>query len=108
MTDVRVVLVTAPDEDTAARLARALLEEQLIACANLVPRVRSLYRWEGAMQEDAEVLMILKTTETRLAELETHVLEAHPYDTPEFVAWPITTGSQRYLDWVTANTATGE
>ena len=66
MTPVRIVLVTAPDEETAARLAHSLLEERLIACANLLPRVRSIYRWEGEVQDDAEVLLVLKTVEARL------------------------------------------
>jgi len=64
-TDVRVVLVTAPDPDTAAALARALVEERLVACVNLVPGVRSIYRWEGAVEEAAEVLLVVKTRADR-------------------------------------------
>lgn len=103
-----IVFVTAPSLEVARELAAGILERRLAACANLVSGVESHYWWEGKLCHETEVLMILKTTETRLAELETHVLEAHPYDTPEFVAWPITAGSQHYLDWVTANTAAGE
>lgn len=103
-----IVFFTAPSLEVARELAAGILERRLAACANLVPGVESHYWWEGKLCHEAEVLMILKTTETRLAELEAHVLEAHPYDTPEFVAWPISAGSQRYLDWVTANTAAGE
>ena len=75
---------------------------------HLVPGIESHYWWEGEICNEAEVMMILKTTENRLAELETHVLEAHPYDTPEFVAWPIVRGSEKYLDWLTENTGPRE
>jgi len=103
-----IVFVTAPSLDVARRLAAGILERRLAACANLVPGVESHYWWEGKLCQETEILMILKTTEARLAELETHVLEAHPYDTSEFVAWPLAAGSARYLEWLTANTATGE
>ena len=99
-----IVLVTAPSLEVARELAAGILERRLAACANLVPGVESHYWWEGKLCHEAEVLMILKTTEARLAELETHVLEAHPYDTPEFVAWPLTAGSEKYLAWLTENT----
>ena len=103
-----IVLVTVPSLDVARQLAAGILERRLAACANLVPGVESHYWWEGEICQENEILMILKTTEARLVELETHVLEAHPYDTPEFVAWPLPTGSARYLEWLTANTADSE
>jgi len=103
-----IVFVTAPGLEVARELAAGILERRLAACANLVPGVESHYWWEGKICNEAEVLMILKTTEARLAELETHVLEAHPYDTPEFVAWPIIAGSGKYLDWLTENTGPRE
>ena len=103
-----IVLVTVPSLDVARQLAAGILERRLAACANLVPGVESHYWWEGKICQENEILMILKTTEVRLVELETHVLEAHPYDTPEFVAWPLPAGSARYLEWLTANTADSE
>jgi periplasmic divalent cation tolerance protein len=95
-----VVLVTAPDVKTARKLARAALEARLIACANLVPRIESLYWWEGKIETGAEVLLVLKTIRARLAALEKLIVAKHPYLTPEFVALPICRGSRRYLDWV--------
>lgn len=103
-----IVFVTAPSLDVARQLSAGILERRLAACANLVPGMESHYWWEGKICQENEILIILKTTEARLAELETHVLEAHPYDTPEFVAWPLTTGSEKYLAWLTENTGPRE
>ena len=96
----RIALVTAPDLKTARRLARAALEARLIACANLIPRIESIYRWQGKIERGAEVLMILKTTTKCLAKLEKLILAAHPYDTPEFVIIDLRGGNRRYLDWL--------
>ena len=84
--DVRVVLVTAPDADTAARLARAMVEERLVACVNLIEGVRSIFRWQGSVQEEREVLLIVKTRAGRLGELESFLAREHPYEVPECVA----------------------
>lgn len=100
MTDARTVYVTAADEDQAATLARALLERGLIACANLLPGMRSFYRWEGAVQDEGEVAMLLKTASSRVDQLVEAVEELHPYDTPCVVVWPIEAGSAAYLRWV--------
>ncbi len=100
MSDARTIYVTAADEDQAADLARALLERGLIACANLLPRVRSLYLWNGEVQDDHEVAMLLKTRNDRVEELVVAVERLHPYDVPCVVAWPIVAGSEAYLDWV--------
>lgn len=94
------VLVTAPDLRTARKLARAALEARLAACANLVPRIESHYWWEGKLESSAEVLLVFKTSRARLRALENVILAHHPYDTPEFVALPLTAGNQRYLDWL--------
>jgi periplasmic divalent cation tolerance protein len=96
----RVVLITAPDLKTARSLAQAALQARLIACANLVPKVESHYRWQGKLERSSEVLMIIKTLATRLPALERLVLKQHPYDTPEIVAFPLVQGSDRYLDWL--------
>jgi len=98
-----VVLVTAPDVKTGRKLARAALEARLIACANLILRMESHYWWQGKIETGAEVLLILKTTAARLTALEKLILATHPYDTPEFVVLPITRGTRRYLDWVSAS-----
>jgi periplasmic divalent cation tolerance protein len=96
----KLVLVTAPDLKTARKLARAALGKRLIACANLVPKIESHYRWRGKIEHGAEVLLILKTTAGRLAALEKLVLELHPYDTPEFVVLSLNDGNRRYLNWL--------
>lgn len=100
-----VVLVTAPDLKTARALARAALEERLVACVNVIPKLESHYWWQGRIERGAEVLLVMKTRRTRLAALEKSVLARHPYDTPEFVVLPLEAGSVRYLDWIAASTS---
>lgn len=102
---VQVVLVTAPDLDTAARLGRALVEERLAACVNLVPGLRSIYRWEGALHDDAEVLLLVKTRTDRLEALSARVKELHPYALPEVLALPASGGSPAYLEWLRTESA---
>jgi periplasmic divalent cation tolerance protein len=99
-----VALMTAPDADTARRVAHALVTERLAACVNVVPGVTSIYRWEGALHEDAELLLIAKTTHDRLAALADRLALIHPYALPELVAFTPSGGSERYLDWVRAET----
>jgi periplasmic divalent cation tolerance protein len=96
----RIVLVTAPDLKTARRLARVALKARLIACANLIPRIESHYRWQGKIERGSEVLMILKTTQRCVAKLEKLIIAAHPYDTPEFVVIDLCGGNRRYLEWL--------
>ena len=98
-----IVLVTAPDLKVARILARAALAEKLIACANLVPKMESHYRWEGKIESATEVLMILKTRKSALKALEKLVLSRHPYETPEFLVLPLTAGNRKYLDWLSAS-----
>jgi periplasmic divalent cation tolerance protein len=95
-----LVLVTAPDLKTARRLARAALQARLIACANLVPKLESHYRWRGRLERGSEVLMVLKTTRARLGALEKLILAEHPYDTAEFIVLPLDGGAARYLAWL--------
>ncbi|MGD1088141.1 MAG: divalent-cation tolerance protein CutA [Verrucomicrobiota bacterium] len=95
-----VVLVTAPDLKSARTLAGAALQERLIACANLVPRIESHYWWRGKIESDAEVLLVLKTRKSKLAALEKLILARHPYDTPEFLVLPLSAGSEKYLEWL--------
>ncbi len=104
MTEAVVVLVTAPTAERAAEIARAAVDERLAACGNVVPGVRSVYRWEGKVQEDEEVLLLLKTTRDRLEALRERILALHPYDVPEVIALPVEAGSAPYLAWIRAET----
>ena len=104
MTDALVVLVTAPTPERAAEIARALVEERLAACGNVVPGLRSIYRWEGKVQEDAEALLVLKTTRARFDALRDRVLALHPYEVPEVIALPVEAGSAPYLAWLAGET----
>jgi len=100
VTDALVVLVTAPSAEAAAELARALVEARLAACGNVVPGLRSIYRWEGRVTEDAEALLILKTTRAAFDALRAEVLRRHPYQVPEVLALPVEAGSEPYLAWL--------
>ena len=96
----RLVLVTAGSEEEAAKIARTLVEERLAACANIVPQIRSIYRWEGKVEDGAEALLLIKTSETSLSALENRVRELHSYDVPEVIALKLDQGSAPYLDWL--------
>jgi periplasmic divalent cation tolerance protein len=98
-----IVLVTAPDLKTARALAKGALSARLIACANLVPKIESHYRWQGKIESSAEVLLVLKTRKSKLAALEKLVLARHPYDTPEFLVLPVSAGNEKYLGWLAQN-----
>lgn len=102
--DYRMVLVTAPDMEVGRAVARKVLEEKLVACVNIVPKIESLYWWEGKIDSSSEALLVMKTLAVHAVELEQVVVAAHPYDTPEFVALPITEGSQKYLSWISDST----
>jgi periplasmic divalent cation tolerance protein len=102
--DVRVVLTMVPDASLGEMLARKLIEERLAACVNVIPGARSLYRWQGQVQDDAEVLMLIKTTGKRCAELADRINELHPYDVPEVLVLPAAGGSASYLGWVATET----
>ena len=95
-----IVLVTAPEMKTARKLARAALKARLVACANLLPRIESHYWWQNKIETGAEVLLLFKTSQSRVAELEKAITVKHPYDTPEFIVLPISRGNRRYLDWL--------
>jgi periplasmic divalent cation tolerance protein len=103
MTDVILVLVTAPSADKAAELARALVEEQLAACGNIIPGLRSIYRWQGQLHDDAEVLLLLKTRAALFERLRARVVELHPYEVPEVLRVDIADGHAPYLAWVRDN-----
>src|SRR5215831_5318916 len=94
-----IALVTAPDLKTARKLARAVLKARLAACVNLVPKIESHYWWQGRLGNGTEVLLLIKSSAGRIAALEKCILGLHPYDTPEFIIIPISTGNKRYLNW---------
>lgn len=101
----RVALMTAPNLEVAQRLARAFVAEKVAACVNLVPAVTSIYRWNDAIEESSEVLLIVKTSANRVAELEAATRALHPYECPELVVVdPCHVGAD-YLTWWLANTA---
>jgi periplasmic divalent cation tolerance protein len=100
MTEVLLVLVTAPTTEVAAGLARALVEARLAACGSVVPGLRSIYRWEGRVCDEPEALLLLKTTRRRFEALRDEVLRRHPYQVPEVVALPVEAGAAAYLAWV--------
>jgi periplasmic divalent cation tolerance protein len=106
-TGVSVVLVSVPDAEAGRRLARTLLEERLVACANLVPGVTSLYRWEGEVQEDDEVLLVMKTGSGLVPQLSARIPELHPYELPEVLALGVTDGLPAYCRWVLDETGGG-
>jgi len=97
---VSVVLATVPELEAGRRLARALLDERLIACANLVPGVTSLYRWQGQVQEDAEILVVMKTRTELVPRLTERVTALHPYELPEVLALRVMDGLPAYCRWV--------
>lgn len=104
MTEVRLVYCTCPDTDTANTLAAGLVGVRLAACVNVLPQIRSIYRWQGKVQNDAEVLLLIKTTAAALGGLQEWILHNHPYDVPEVIAVPVTEGAPEYLNWVAQET----
>lgn len=103
-TEHLLVLTTCPDRVTVGRIATALLEEKLAACVNEVPGIRSHYRWEGRIEHDDEVLMLVKTTAAVYEQAEALIREHHPYELPEVIAVPLAAGSEAYLQWITEST----
>jgi periplasmic divalent cation tolerance protein len=95
-----LVMVTAPDQTSAAAIGRALVQEGLAACVNLVGPIRSIYRWEGAVADEAEYLLLIKTRRELYTALETRVRALHSYQVAEVIALPIECGSAPYLHWL--------
>ncbi|MBT5107761.1 MAG: divalent-cation tolerance protein CutA [Rhodospirillaceae bacterium] len=103
--EIRLVYITVGDEAEARRIGRALIEARLAACVNIHGRVQSLYRWDGAIQEDTEVVLIAKTRESLVRDLTEKVLTLHSYDCPCIVAMPVSGGNPAFLNWVVEETA---
>jgi periplasmic divalent cation tolerance protein len=102
MTEALLVLCTAPTAEVAAGLARALVEARLAACGNVLPGLRSIYRWQGRVEDEPEVLLLLKTTRASFPALRDELLRRHPYEVPEVLALPVEAGSAPYLTWLAA------
>ncbi len=103
MTDAILVMVTAPTADKAAELARTLVEEGLAACGNVVPGLRSIYRWEGKVHDEPEALLLLKTRAALFEALRARVVEVHPYQCPEVLRLDVAEGHAPYLQWIRDN-----
>ncbi|XP_035903459.1 divalent-cation tolerance protein CutA isoform X1 [Anopheles stephensi] len=95
-----VAFVTVPDNTVAVNVARQLVEKSLVACVNIIPGLTSIYAWEGKINEDPEVLLMIKTRTSRVEDLIRHVREVHPYSVAEVIAMPIAQGNAPYLDWI--------
>lgn len=104
--DTVVVLVTVPSADEGLRLAKTLVEEHLAACVNVVPGVRSVFFWEGRLQEEAEALLVMKTERARYEALQRRILDLHSYSVPEILALPVESGSPAYVAWVRESVGT--
>ena len=100
MSEAIVVFMTAANGEEAARLADMLVGAHLAACVQILPEIESVYRWQGKIERQAEVLLLVKTTMSKFDELEREVRALHSYDTPEIIGVPVTAGSAPYLEWL--------
>jgi periplasmic divalent cation tolerance protein len=100
VTDVRVLLMTAPSAQVAEEIVNTLVNERLIACGNITAPVTSIYRWQGAVERADEVLVIIKTVESAVTDVTRRIGELHPYEVPEVLSLHVSTGNQAYLSWV--------
>ncbi len=102
-----VVLITVPSKGESVRIAESLVSQRLAACVNIIPGIESIYRWEGKIAHDEELLLLIKTTSDRFAELELQVKDLHSYTTPEIIALEVKDGSSAYLRWLRDSTLPG-
>jgi periplasmic divalent cation tolerance protein len=108
MTDKRIVLTTAASEEEARRIARALVDRRLASCVSIVPQVTSIYRWQGAVEEAGEWLLIVKTTAANFTQVRQAITELHSYELPECLCLTIEDGSPAYLQWITESVSAEE
>lgn len=108
MTDMLIVFSTFGSEEDAARVTRALVEERLIACANLIPGARSIYRWKEGVVDEREVVVIMKSRKQDWSALLSRLHEMHPYEMPECIAVRLAAGAPRYMEWLEASLEPGE
>jgi periplasmic divalent cation tolerance protein len=104
MTNARLVLTTTSSAEESKKIARALVERRLAACVNIVPKIESVYRWEGKVEEAQEYLLLIKTTEAAFAHLRDALQQLHSYDLPECIALGIEDGSSEYVKWINDST----
>ena len=104
MDEAYIVFITAKDEAQADAIASALVEERLAACVNIVPGVRSIYRWKGEICDDTETLAVIKTEAQRFDAMKARLVELHPYEVAEVIAMPVEAGHAPYLDWIASET----
>lgn len=102
MADIIIALFTCGDEEQAFLIARALVEERLAACVNVLPPIQSIYRWKGAVESSKEILLLAKTTERSFPALRDRIVQLHSYEVPEVIAVPVVEGLEAYLSWVRA------
>jgi periplasmic divalent cation tolerance protein len=103
MSDFEIVLTTCGDRETAERIAHRLVEQRLAACVNILPGVQSVYRWQGAVQSEPEVLLLIKTKAPLIQQVQSTIASLHSYDVPEFLVLPISAGSDAYMAWMAAS-----
>jgi periplasmic divalent cation tolerance protein len=104
MSEIRLIYVTTSDQAEAERIGHALVQERLVACANILGTIRSIYRWKGQLESGTEVAMLFKTTQARAAEAVERVRALHSYECPAIVVLPVLGGNPGFLDWVAAET----
>lgn len=100
MSEYIVVFITAPDAEVAQRIARVLVEERLAGCVNIIKDIRSIYFWQAKVEDEPEVLMVVKTKGSLFSKLKDRVRSIHPYTVPEIIAIPVIEGSEDYLRWL--------
>jgi periplasmic divalent cation tolerance protein len=100
MTDYTVVFVTCASEKEGEKIGQALLQEKLAACVNIVPGLKSVFRWKGKISTEEEVLLLIKTQDTLFEKLKKRIIELHSYEVPEIIALGILAGNEKYLDWI--------
>lgn len=105
-TDFLMVICNCPDHQVAEQMAATLVDEKLAACINIMPEMKSVYRWQGQVESDLEVQVQIKTTAALYDKLQQRISALHPYEVPEIIALPILRGSPSYMQWITENTDT--
>ncbi len=104
-TEYIIVMSTVPNEEVGKRIATVLLEKKLVPCVNMVPNVRSIYTWKGKINDEAELIIIMKTRASLFERIKDEIKANHPYKCPEILALPVLAGNQPYLDWIAENTS---
>lgn len=99
-----IILCNTNSQENAELIAQTLVSEELCACVNIIPKIQSIYKWQGKIENDTEFLMLIKTKNELFEQVKNRILELHPYEVPEVISFDITNGNKEYLDWVCQNT----